>query len=166
MGLDPFAVEGAGVLGFDAEGIENPRNAALGMYGHFRRSPGEVRLTRRGYRTPASLPARIGPLQCLAMAGFAPPLLLALFGAWCGTFWGVSSLAGAAAAASLLGGVFWIGAPWRDPLRLGRAGRLLPPALWIAVAASAFASPVSRAGWVSVLLLPTFLALPGLVERC
>jgi O-antigen ligase len=100
------------------------------------------------------------------MAGFAPPLLLALFGAWCGTFWGVSSLAGAAAAASLLGGVFWIGAPWRDPLRLGRAGRLLPPALWIAVAASAFASPVSRAGWVSVLLLPTFLALPGLVERC
>lgn len=100
------------------------------------------------------------------MAGLAPSLLLALFGAWCGTFWGVSSPAGAVAAVSLLGLVFWIGAPWRDPLRLGAAGRLLPPALWIAVAASAFASPVSRAGWVGVLLLPAFLALPGLVERC
>lgn len=100
------------------------------------------------------------------MTGLAPPLLLALFGAWCGTFWGVSSPAGMAAAVSLLGLVFWIGAPWRDPLRLGSAGRLLPAALWIAVAASAFASPVSRAGWVGVLLLPAFLALPGLVERC
>src|SRR6185295_18783429 len=105
-------------------------------------------------------------LQSLAMAGLAPSLLLALFGAWCGTFWGVSSPAGMAAAVSLLGLVFWIGAPWRDPLRLGPAGRLLPAALWIAVAASAFASPVSRAGWVGVLFLPAFLALPGLVERC
>ncbi len=100
------------------------------------------------------------------MAGLAPSLLLALFGAWCGTFWGVSSPAGMAAAVSLLGLVFWIGSPWRDPLRLGPAGRLLPVALWIAVAASAFASPVSRAGWVGVLFLPAFLALPGLVERC
>ena len=100
------------------------------------------------------------------MAGLAPILLLALFGAWCGTFWGVSSLAGVAAAVSLLGVLGWIGASWRDPLRLGTAGRLLPPALWIAVAASAGASPVSRAGWVAVILLPAFLGLPGLVERC
>ena len=100
------------------------------------------------------------------MAGLAPILLLALFGAWCGTFWGVSSLAGVVAAVSLLGTLFWIGASWKDPLRLGAAGRLLPLALWIAVAASAWASPVSRAGWVAVVLLPAFMGLPGLIERC
>jgi hypothetical protein len=100
------------------------------------------------------------------MAGLAPILLLALFGAWCGTFWGVSSLAGAVAAVSLLGVLGWLGTSWKDSLRLGPAGRLLPLALWIAVAASAWASPVSRAGWVAVVLLPGFLGFPGLVERC
>jgi O-antigen ligase/polysaccharide polymerase Wzy-like membrane protein len=100
------------------------------------------------------------------MTGLAPPVLVALFGAWCGTFWGVSSPAGAVAAVSLLGFLFWIGTPWQDPLRLGAAGRLLPLALWIAVTASAGASPVSRAGWVAVILLPAFLGLPGWVERC
>jgi O-antigen ligase len=101
------------------------------------------------------------------MAGFAPSVLLALFGAWCGTFaWGASSPAGAAASVLLLGMVSTLGASWRDPLRLGAAGRLLPPALWIAVAASAWASPVQRAGWMAVLLLPAFLGLPGAVERC
>ena len=101
------------------------------------------------------------------MAGLAPALLLALFGAWCGTYaWGAASPAGAVAAASLLGVLFWAGAPWRDPLRLGGAGQLLPAALWIAVAGSAWASPVPRAGRVAVVLLPAFLALPGAVERC
>jgi hypothetical protein len=100
------------------------------------------------------------------MAGLAPSLLLALFGAWCGTFWGVSSPAGGVAAVSLLGMLFWSGVPGNDPLRLGRAGRLLPLALWIAVAASAWSSPVSRAGWVAVLLLPAFLGVPGWVEHC
>ncbi|HEX9945716.1 MAG TPA: O-antigen ligase family protein [Thermoanaerobaculia bacterium] len=101
------------------------------------------------------------------MAGLVPSLLVALFGAWCGTFaWGASSLASAALAVALLGTLFWIGAPWLDPLRLGAAGRLLPLALWIAVAASAWASPVPRAGWVAVLLFPAFCGLPGVVERC
>ncbi len=100
------------------------------------------------------------------MSGLVPPLLLLLFGAWCGTFWGVSFPAGAVAAGSLLGTLCWVGASWRDPLRLGAAGRLLPPALWIVVAAGAWASPVPRAGWMAVLLLPAFLALPGVVERC
>ncbi|HKI02815.1 MAG TPA: O-antigen ligase family protein [Thermoanaerobaculia bacterium] len=101
------------------------------------------------------------------MTGLIPALLLALFGAWCGTFaWGTSSAASAAAALSLLGMLFWTGAPWRDPLRLGRAGRLLPLALWIAVAASCWASPVPRAGRVAVILLPAFLGLPGAVARC
>jgi O-antigen ligase len=101
------------------------------------------------------------------MAGLVPSLLLALFGAWCGTFaWGPLSLASAAAAVSLLGTLFWSGPAWQDPLRLGTAGRLLPLALWIAMAASAWASPVSRAGWAAVLLFPAFCGLPGAVERC
>ena len=101
------------------------------------------------------------------MSGFFPPLLLALFGAWCGTFaWGPSWPASAAAALAILGSLLWIAPPWRDPLRLGATGRLLPWALWIAVAASGWASPVPRAGWVALILLPAFLVLPGVVERC
>jgi O-antigen ligase len=101
------------------------------------------------------------------MAGLSPALVLVLFAAWCGTYaWGARSPAGGAAAVSLLGLLVAIGGSWRDPLRLGTAGRLLPPALWIAVAASAWASPVPRAGWMAVLLLPAFLFLPGAVARC
>ncbi|PYQ55478.1 MAG: hypothetical protein DMF53_28100 [Acidobacteria bacterium] len=101
------------------------------------------------------------------MYGFFPPLLLALFGAWCGTFaWGPSWQASAAGTLALLGSLLWIAPSWRDPLRLGSTGRLLPWALWIAAAASAWASPVPRAGWVALILLPAFLVLPGVVERC
>jgi O-antigen ligase len=101
------------------------------------------------------------------MYGLLPPLLLALFGAWCGTFaWGPSWPASAAAALAILGSLLWIAPPWRDPLRLGATGRLLPWALWIALAASGWASPVPRAGWVALILLPAFLVLPGVVERC
>src|SRR6476661_273117 len=92
-------------------------------------------------------------LQCRTMYGLLPPLLLALFGAWCGTFaWGPSWPASAAAALALLGSLLWIAPPWRDPLRLGATGRLLPWALWIALAASGWASPVPRAGWVALIL--------------
>ncbi|HEY4590956.1 MAG TPA: hypothetical protein VIJ61_01030, partial [Thermoanaerobaculia bacterium] len=101
------------------------------------------------------------------MYGLIPPLLLALFGAWCGTFaWGPSWQASAAGTLALLGALLWIAPSWRDPLRLGATGRLLPWALWIAAAASAWASPVPRAGWVALILLPAFLALPAVVERC
>ncbi|HEV2847058.1 MAG TPA: O-antigen ligase family protein [Thermoanaerobaculia bacterium] len=101
------------------------------------------------------------------MAGLVPSLLLALFGAWCGTFaWGATWQGSGGAALSLLAVLAWAGSPWRDPLRLGGTGRLLPAALWIAVAASAWASPVPRAGWQAVVLLPAFLALPGTVNRC
>ncbi|HET9209169.1 MAG TPA: O-antigen ligase family protein, partial [Thermoanaerobaculia bacterium] len=101
------------------------------------------------------------------MYGLIPPLLLALFGAWCGTFaWGPSWQASAAGTLALLGSLLWIAPPWRDPLRLGPTGRLLPWALWTTLAASAWASPVPRAGWVALILLPAFLALPGVVERC
>jgi O-antigen ligase len=101
------------------------------------------------------------------MAGLLPALLLALFGAWCGTFaWGAAAPASTAAAVLLLGTLAWIGAPWRDPLRLGTAGRLLPAALWIAAAASAWASPVPRAGRVAILMLPAFLGLPAAMASC
>ncbi len=101
------------------------------------------------------------------MAGLLPPLLLALYGAWCGTFaWGPAAAASAVAALALLGTLFWAAPSWQDPLRLGASGRLLPLALWIAAAASAWASPVPRAAWSFLLLSPAFLALPGAVERC
>lgn len=101
------------------------------------------------------------------MPGFIPPLLLLLFGAWCGTFAGSASAWGSTAGiAALLGTVAWIGSPWKDPLRLGCVGRLLPLALWLVVGASAWLSPVSRAGRMTFLLLPAFLLLPGAVARC
>lgn len=98
--------------------------------------------------------------------GLIPPLLLLLFGAWCGTFFGSASAAGSTVgAAVLLGTVTLAGVPWRDPLGLGRWGRLLAPALWIAAAVSAWRSPVPRASWMALLLLPAFLLLPGAVAR-
>ncbi|HYO12368.1 MAG TPA: O-antigen ligase family protein [Thermoanaerobaculia bacterium] len=101
------------------------------------------------------------------MARLVPPLLLALFGAWCGTFAGGATAWGSASGlAALLAALLWIASPWRDPLRLGASGSLLPLALWIAAAASTGGSPVPRAGVLGVLLFPVFLWLPGAVERC
>ncbi len=102
-----------------------------------------------------------------ALLALLPALLAALFGAWCGTLSGGATAAGAAAAAgALFAALLAAGVPLPDPLRLGRAGRLLPPALWLAAAASAWASPAPRAGRVGLLLLPAFLALPAAVGRC
>jgi hypothetical protein len=101
------------------------------------------------------------------MPGLIPPLLLLLFGAWCGTFAGSAGFAGSTAGAlALLATLAAVGTPWPDPLSLGRTGRLLPPALWIAVAASAWRSPVPRASWMVLILMPAFLMLPGAVARC
>jgi O-antigen ligase len=101
------------------------------------------------------------------MLPFLPAFLAALSGIWCGTFSGGASWAGSTAAAVLpLILLATAGAVTGDPLRLGRAGRLLPVAFWIASAASAWASPVPRAGRVALILLPAYLALPGAVARC
>jgi O-antigen ligase len=101
------------------------------------------------------------------LAGLLPPLLAALYAAWCGTWIGGASFSGSAGgAAALLAALVAAGAPWRDPLRLRGTGRLLPAALWLAVAASAWSSPVPRAGKVAVLLLPAYLWLPAVVARC
>jgi O-antigen ligase len=108
---------------------------------------------------PSAHPREAAPL--------APALAAALFGAWCGTFWGAATFAGAVAGeAVLLAAALWAGLPGLDPLRLGRAGRLLPLALLITIAASAWASPVPRAGRTALILLPAFLLVPAAVARC
>jgi hypothetical protein len=100
------------------------------------------------------------------MSGLLPPALVALFAAWCGSFAGGATFSGGAGGvAALLAAVAVVGPPWRDPLRLGRA-RFLPLGLCAVVAASAWASPVARAGRLGLVLLPGFLWLPGVVERC
>lgn len=98
---------------------------------------------------------------------FLPPLTLALVAAWCGTLTGGATAAGSAAAmAMLIAILLTVGAPWRDPLRLGTAGRLLPVALWLAMAASWWLSPVRRAGTVGLVLVPAFLLLPAAFAKC
>jgi hypothetical protein len=102
-----------------------------------------------------------------AWVGLVPALLAALYAAWCGNLLGGVTAAGSTTALAVMLltlGVF--AGPWRDPLRLGRAGRLAPLGLWIAVAASAWLSPVPRAGLEAVVLLPAYLCLPGAVARC
>ncbi len=101
------------------------------------------------------------------MLPFLPALLAGLFGVWCGTFSGGATWAGSAAAVVLpLAFLAAVGVDAKDSLRLGPAGRLLPAALWIALAASVWASPVPRAGRVALVLLPAYLALPDAVARC
>lgn len=96
-----------------------------------------------------------------------PAALLLLFGAWSGTFVGGATALGAGTGQLALVSVTLLAAAsFLDPLRLGRAGRLIPIALWIAVLASAWASPVGRAGRLGVVLLPAFLLIPAAVERC
>jgi hypothetical protein len=99
------------------------------------------------------------------VAHLLPALLVALFAGWCGTLPGAAGAWGAAAGQAAAIGAALAGARSWDPLRLGRAGRLLPAALLVAVLASWWASPVERAGRVGVLLLPACLLLPAAVER-
>jgi len=100
------------------------------------------------------------------MTRFVLPLALALVAGWCGTLFGGATASGSLTAIVVLLAVLAsVGAPWKDPLGLGWAGRLLPFALWLAVAASWWASPVRRAGIVGLILLPAFLLLPAAFAR-
>jgi hypothetical protein len=102
-----------------------------------------------------------------AWAGLVPALLAALYAGWCGNLLGGVTAAGSTAALAALLPILGIFAgPWRDPLRLGGAWRLAPLGLWLAAAASAWLSPVPRAGLAAVVLLPAYLGLPGAVARC
>jgi O-antigen ligase/polysaccharide polymerase Wzy-like membrane protein len=102
-----------------------------------------------------------------AWVGLVPALLAALYAGWCGNLLGGVTAAGSTTAlAALLLTLGAFAGPWRDPLRLGRAWRLAPLGLWLAAAASAWLSPVPRAGLAAVVLLPAYLSLPGALARC
>jgi hypothetical protein len=109
-------------------------------------------------------------IECRFMAawvGLVPALLAALYAGWCGNLLGGVTAAGSTTAlAALLLTLGAFAGPWRDPLRLGRAWRLAPLGLWLAAAASAWLSPVPRAGLAAVVLLPAYLSLPGALARC
>lgn len=94
-----------------------------------------------------------------------PAALLAVFAFGCGGFASAASWPAGPAGAAIVLAVAAAGArSAADPLRLGRA-RGLVPALWVAVALSVAVSPVARAGWTALALLPTFLLLPAVVAR-
>lgn len=96
-----------------------------------------------------------------------PALLLACFAFWSGTFPGAAAFPAGPVGQGLVLVAALLGArSWRDPLRLGMAGRWLVGAFLATVALSLFASPVSRAGRVGALLLPAYLLLPPFVARC
>lgn len=100
------------------------------------------------------------------MRAILPAFFLAIFACGAGNFSGGATFAGSTAAAlCLIGATLSSGWGDGDPLKLGARGRLLPWALWIAMAVSAGLSPVPRAGRVALLLLPAFFALPGAVAR-
>lgn len=95
-----------------------------------------------------------------------PAALLAAFAFACGTFSGGAAWPwGAAGQAALLAAaVAGLGAAG-DPLRLGRAGRWLAPALLAALAASVALSPVPRAGRAALALLPAFVLTAAAAAR-
>jgi len=101
------------------------------------------------------------------LLALSPAALLALLAMWSGTFtgaaaWPAGPLGQAALLAVALAAVAW-GVDARDPLALGRAGRWLPAALLVVVAAGVAASPAPRAGRAVLALLPAFLLLPAAI---
>lgn len=110
----------------------------------------------------------------MTLPGVAPAALALVFALWCGSLWhGTAALPAGVGYALLLAAVLVLaraarrgtGAALRDPWRLGAPGLLLPWALLAAVALATWASPVPRAGWVGLLLLPAYLWLPAAVAR-
>ncbi|GMU66977.1 MAG: hypothetical protein AMXMBFR36_32510 [Acidobacteriota bacterium] len=94
-----------------------------------------------------------------------PAALLALFAFACGGFASAAGWPAGPAGTALLLALGAVGArAASDPLRLGRV-RWLVPALWLAVALSVALSPVPRAGWTALVLLPALLMLPAVVGR-
>ena len=118
-------------------------------------------------RIPAADAPPQGPWRVRSTAAaLAPAAGLGLLSAWAGTFAGAASGGGAAAThALLLAAALAAFAAWRGPLALGRRGRFLLPALWLTAAASAWVSPVPRAGLAAAVLLPAFLLVPAAVAR-
>jgi O-antigen ligase len=97
--------------------------------------------------------------------GLLPPLLAALYAGWCGNLLGGATASGSSVAVAVLLAMLAFAGPRLDLLRLGRWGSVWPVALCCAVAASAWLSPVPRAGLGAVVLLPAYLVLPGTLAR-
>lgn len=101
-----------------------------------------------------------------ALAYF-PALVLALLSCWSGTFqapmepWAVALGHLALCALAALAGP-----GWRDPLGLGSRGWWPIGALGLWCALATLASPVPRAGRLTLVLGPIFLLLPAAVARC
>jgi len=99
------------------------------------------------------------------LVALLPAVLLAVFAFACGGFATAASWPAGPAGAAIVLTVAVAGARFADdPLRFGRA-RILVPALWVAVALSVASSPVARAGWTALAMLPAFLLLPAAVAR-
>jgi len=102
-----------------------------------------------------------------ALSAYLPAGLLLLFTGGCGTFAGAARSGWAVVGhLALLAFTAAAGDGWRDPLRLGRVGRALVAALAVAAVASWWLSPVPRAGRVGLTLVPAYLLVPAVVERC
>lgn len=95
-----------------------------------------------------------------------PTALLALLVFWCGTFQGAAGAPGALGHQVAVLLFCLLAADLRDPLALGRSGRLLLAAALTVVAVSWWFSPVGRAGLVGLVLLPAYLLLPTSTARC
>lgn len=138
------------------------------MKGVSARADAEARFYRRRRTGEGGAPGGLrSPLECSPPMPLLPALLLACFAFWCGTFPGSAAFpAGPAGQALALAAALVGAAQWRDPLELGRAGRWLLAALVAAAGLSLWASPVARAGWVGICLLPAYLLLAPFVARC
>jgi O-antigen ligase len=98
-------------------------------------------------------------------AGLLPPLLAVLYAGWCGNLLGGVTASGSSVAVAVLLAMLGFAGPRLDALRLGRWGLVWPVALCCGVVASAWLSPVPRAGLGAVALLPAYLFLPGALAR-
>jgi len=101
------------------------------------------------------------------MKPYLPAVFLAIFSLAAGTLPGGATAGGVAVGLATI----WLALPlalpaWRDPLGMGRRGRLLVPMLLLVVVASWVLSPVRRAGLLAVTLLPAWLLLPAAIAGC
>lgn len=96
-----------------------------------------------------------------------PTALLTILACWSGTFHGAATARGALTSqASVLLFCLLAAPSLFDPLQLGRSGRWLTAAVLLLVGVSWWASPVSRAGLVGLVLLPAYLLIPAATARC
>ncbi|HKI87253.1 MAG TPA: O-antigen ligase family protein, partial [Thermoanaerobaculia bacterium] len=101
------------------------------------------------------------------MRALIPASLLAVFAFSCGTLLGGTGAWQAIAAHALLLLCALLGLyAWKDPLRLGSRWAWF---VWLPFALALLSdalSPVARAGWTGLALIPAFVLLPAAVDHC